>query len=66
MKGKKIATRNKLNIFYSESNGYSVYAPDGSCLGDGYYTFAAAERYCLNSTTFVQNKKDKKEKGTSR
>ena len=57
MKGKKIATRNKLSIFYSESNGYSVYAPDGTCLSSGYYSFATAERYCLNNTMFAQNKK---------
>ena len=57
MKGKKVATRNKLNIYYSESDGYSVYTPDGRCLSHGYYNFANAERYCLNNTTFVQNKK---------
>ena len=58
MKGKKIAMRNKLAIFCSESNGYSVYAPDGTCLSSGYYNFATAERYCLNNTMFTQNKKD--------
>ena len=57
MKGKKIATRNKLSIYYSESDGYSVYAPDGSCLRKGYYHFEVAERYCLSNTMFIQNKK---------
>lgn len=57
MKGKKIATRNKLSIFYSETNGYSVYTPDGSCLSSGYYSFATAERFCLNNTMFTQSKK---------
>lgn len=63
MKGKKIATRNKLSIFYSETNGYSVYAPDGSCLSSGYYSFTTAERFCLNNTMFTQNKKINNQNG---
>lgn len=58
MKGKKLATRNKLSIYYSESDGYSIYSPDGHCLSRGYYSFANAERYCLSNTMFVQSKKD--------
>ena len=57
MKGKKIATRNRLAIYYSESNGYSVYTPDGRCLSSGYYCYANAESYCMNNTMFIQNKK---------
>ena len=63
MKGKKLATRNKLSIYYSESDGYSVYAPDGTCLSRGYYSFANAERYCLNNTMFMQNRKGNNQKG---
>ena len=56
MKGKKIATRNKLSIYYSESDGYAVYTPDGRCLSKGYYNFEVAERYCLSNTMFVKSK----------
>lgn len=57
MKGKKLVTRNKLSIYYSEATGYSVYTPDGRCLSSGYYSFAAAEKFCLNNTMFTQSKK---------
>ena len=62
MKGKKIATRNKLSIYYSESDGYSVYAPDGRCLSKGYYHFEPAEKFCLNNTSYLENT-SKKTKG---
>lgn len=66
IKGRKIATRNNLSIYYSDANGYSVFTPDGKCLGKGYFYIGNAERLCLNNTDYVKKPRNYKKKSSDK